>query len=147
LGKTARKPYFCEKIMNKMMRIALVLSFFICLLPMFANAQKLEYWIIPSQNLIFEEHLTGRNMDYATITVSIRYRGDIKRSFQLVRQKAIKSPSPQDCQVISVAADSLVVSKGNNQDIMTYRIKRGLDTKYLRPMYEPLQYWKITELK
>lgn len=112
-----------------------------------AKAQKLENWFIRNQELIFEEHLIGRNFDYATIAVTIRYRGDLKRTFQLVRQKPIKSPSPQDCMVLSVAKDTVTVGKGETADLMTYKIKRGLDTKYLRPMYEPLQYWAITEIK
>ncbi len=125
----------------------LLVSAFSCFACFAAQAQKLEYWTL-FQDMLVEEHLVGRNPDYATITVSIRYRGLAGRTFRVIRQKPIKSPSPQDCMVLSVAKqDTLMVSRGESQDLMTYKIKRGLDLKYLRPMYEPSQYWKVEEVK
>jgi hypothetical protein len=136
---------FAQK-MNMIQKLIFCLLFLL-LMTSLAQAQKLESWLIRNQELIFEEHLIGRNFDYATIAVTIRYRGDLKRTFQLVRQKPIKSPSPQDCMIISVAKDTITVGKGESADLMTYKIKRGLNPKYLRPMYEPLPYWAITEIK
>lgn len=125
------------------------LSTFLCLFTFFnhtVKAQKLEYWEV-GRTLIFEEHLVGRDDNYFIITLSIRYRGDTDRKFKLIAEKKIKSLSPQDCPLIKVAGDTIVVERYKNQDLVTYKIKRGANPKFLRPVYDPTKQWKIEEIE
>jgi hypothetical protein len=108
-----------------------------------AAAQGLEYWKVGGGNLIFEEHLVGRDIDYYTITLSVRYRGEENKKHQLISQRKIKSPSPQDCSVVKVAPDTIYVEKYASQDLVTYKIKKGSKLQYLRPVYNPLKQWII----
>ena len=110
------------------------------------KAQKLEYWTV-GRALIFEEHLIARDNNYFTITLSIRYRGDTDRKFRLISERKIKSLSPQDCPLVKVAADTILVERYKNQDLVTYKVKRGIDLKYLRPVYDPAKQWRIEEIE
>lgn len=106
-----------------------------------SQAQKLEYWTAENGNLIYEEFLVARDTDYFTITLSVRYRGDENKKYQLVSQRKIKSPSPQDCQVLKISSDTIFVATHEPADLVTYKIKRGLNLLYLRPVYHPVKQW------
>lgn len=110
-----------------------------------SQAQKLEYWTTENGNLIYEEFLIARDIDYFTITLSVRYRGDEAKKYQLVSQRKIKSPSPQDCQVLKIANDTVFVEKHKPADLVTYKIKRGLNLLYLRPVYHPVKQWAVKQ--
>lgn len=117
------------------------------LLHLSANAQKLEYWTTNNGNLIYEEFLVGRDLDYFTITLRVRYRGNLETKYQLVSQRKIKSPSPQDCKVLQLAADTVYVAANAPADLVTYKIKRGVSLLYLRPVYEPAKQWRVQEVQ
>jgi hypothetical protein len=110
-----------------------------------SQAQKLEYWTTENGNLIYEEFLVARDADYFTITLSVRYRGDENKKYQLVSQRKIKSPSPQDCQVLKISSDTVFVTAHAPADLVTYKIKRGLNLLYLRPVYHPVKQWIVKQ--
>jgi hypothetical protein len=112
-----------------------------------AQAQKLEYWTLFNGDLIFEEYLVARNPDEYTITLSVRYRGEYNNKYCLISQRKIKSPSPQDCQVLSVCSDTTYLEKGDNLDLITYKVRRGVEILYLRPVYDPIKQWAVKQVE